>query len=103
MPKCVPFVSGEHSGQRIFCPGCKRSHLFDMPRWTWNGDSDRPTFSPSLRVFYQHPETGADVTICHSFVRDGRIEFLSDCEHEMKNRTVELPEIAGVNAFDLDC
>ena len=30
--------------------------------------------------------------VCHSFVRDGRIEFLSDCTHELAGQTVELEE-----------
>lgn len=29
---------------------------------------------------------------CHSYVRDGKIEFLGDCFHDLKNTTVELPE-----------
>jgi len=30
---------------------------------------------------------------CHSFVRDGRIEFLSDCTHALKGQTVDLPDL----------
>jgi hypothetical protein len=30
--------------------------------------------------------------VCHSFVKEGMIEFLSDCTHDMKNKTVELPD-----------
>lgn len=30
--------------------------------------------------------------VCHSFVRDGRIEFLSDCTHALAGQTVELSE-----------
>jgi hypothetical protein len=31
--------------------------------------------------------------VCHSFVRDGRIEFLSDSTHHLSGQTVELPEV----------
>jgi hypothetical protein len=71
------------------CPGCGCDHMFDCradgnrPSWTFDGDLERPTFSPSL--FY--PDR-----VCHSFVRDGRIEFLADCTHSLAGRTVELPE-----------
>lgn len=30
---------------------------------------------------------------CHSFVRDGKIEFLGDCTHEMAGTTIELPDV----------
>lgn len=30
--------------------------------------------------------------VCHSYVRDGKIEFLADCTHKLKNQTVEIPE-----------
>jgi hypothetical protein len=32
-------------------------------------------------------------TVCHSWVTNGRIQFLSDCTHSLKDQTVELPEI----------
>lgn len=31
--------------------------------------------------------------VCHSFIRDGRIEFLSDCTHALAGQTVDLPDI----------
>lgn len=31
---------------------------------------------------------------CHSFVRDGQIEFLSDCTHALAGKTVSLPAVA---------
>lgn len=75
-------------GWRFMCPGCGYSHSFDY-RWEFNGDADRPTFKPSLLLkiddgwYYD----------CHSFVKDGRIIFLSDCTHELAGQTVELPEM----------
>jgi hypothetical protein len=32
------------------------------------------------------------VPVCHSFVTDGRIQFLTDCTHAFAGRTVDLPE-----------
>lgn len=75
-------------GHMIFCPACKHGHLFD-DRWTFNGDYDKPTFRRSMLVNQDgkpgHPR-------CHSFVTDGKIEFLNDCTHEMAGQTVDLPE-----------
>ncbi len=69
----------------FFCPGCRNYHMFDE-RWQWNGDMDKPTFSPSLLCGHTSNRR------CHSFVRDGRIEFLSDCDHELAGQTVDMLE-----------
>lgn len=78
----------------IHCPGCKCSHVFTMchpnkdgAQWTWNGSLTSPTFSPSLLCNKDHPESR-----CHSFVKEGTIQFLSDCFHELANKTVPLPD-----------
>lgn len=76
--------SGEFHGWMIFCPGCKCAHLFDS-RWTFNNDMDKPTFRASMLVNASQPEKR-----CHSFVTDGKIQFLSDCYHELKDKTVDL-------------
>lgn len=31
--------------------------------------------------------------VCHSFVRNGRIEYLGDCTHHLKGQTVDLPDM----------
>jgi hypothetical protein len=30
--------------------------------------------------------------VCHSFVTDGRIQFLNDCTHPLAGQTVDIPE-----------
>lgn len=69
------------------CPGCGYGHVFHVPRWSWNGSTDKPTFRPSLFV-NQHDSKSR----CHSFVTDGRIQFLNDSHHELKGQTVDLPD-----------
>ena len=32
---------------------------------------------------------------CHSFVTDGRIQFLADCTHPLAGQTVDLPEVGA--------
>jgi len=76
--------SGEHHGWMVFCPGCKCGHLFDS-RWTFNGDMVKPTFRASMLVNQHDPKSR-----CHSFVTDGQIQFLDDCAHELKGKTVPL-------------
>jgi hypothetical protein len=70
----------------FLCPGCGERHALVEGRWAFNGDYERPTFTPSVLV-------SGDGAVCHSFVTDGRIQFLSDCTHSLAGQTVELPEI----------
>jgi hypothetical protein len=92
------------------CPGCDDVHSVTIEHpdgWTWNGDMERPTFTPSVRVrAVQWPPDGPKAnrrqnhpgvepgqhTTCHSFVTDGRIQFLGDCTHMLAGQTVDLPE-----------
>lgn len=98
----------------FWCPGCDMMHGIAVgegpgPRWTWNGDPERPTFSPSVLVQFdcwEPPVTPKNIEqwranpwqqtkvsrICHSFVRDGQIQFLGDCTHALAGQTVPLPE-----------
>lgn len=74
--------------------------------WSWDGDLERPTISPSVLV-HPHdrfidgslerpaltaPENITTTPLCHSFVTDGRIEYLSDSTHALAGQTVDLPE-----------
>ena len=88
----------EYNGVLFFeCPGCNRLHGVNVsreeqPKWSWNGDVNRPTFSPSILVegIYGEDRT---VEICHSFVRDGVIEFLNDCTHDKAGSKAEIPDL----------
>ncbi len=99
----------------FWCPGCNESHSISIADgrggWTVDvADPERPTFSPSVLVrsgHYAHDAAPGNCWCdyearfgkvsafkclrCHSFVRDGRIEFLSDCSHAMASQTVDLP------------
>jgi hypothetical protein len=82
------------SGYASFCPGCNEYHIFDK-RWTFDGNFDSPTFTPSLLCStpeYQDEEWNIASTRCHSFVRAGQWEFLGDCTHELKDKTVPMRE-----------
>lgn len=99
-----PILRGTDDGGKVFfCPGCNEVHIVRTgdgpgPRWGWNGDVDRPTFEPSVLVTTGRrvdpsfvPEPGDPPECCHSFVREGRIQFLGDCTHALAGQTVELP------------
>ncbi len=84
----------------FWCPGCDGAHQVGVgdgpgPRWGYNGNPDKPTFTPSVNVTYNGADAGVDgapPAICHSFVTDGKIQFLSDCTHSLAGQTVDLPD-----------
>lgn len=80
------------------CPGCKTTHEFTTnPKfrtggvWTFNGNLDQPSFSPSLLVNKNHEVPS--IMECHSWITDGKIKFYDNCDHDLKNQTVELFDI----------
>ena len=104
-------------GYSFFCPGCQWRHAIWITNpgghsWTFDGNEEFPTFAPSLHIKTGHycagqptaencewcKEDTADgirsmCIVCHSFIRNGRIEFLSDCTHELAGQTVDLPDL----------
>lgn len=69
------------------CPGCGYEHAFSAKVHTFNGDLNNPTIKPSL--LQNNPQNHHT---CHSYITDGRIQFLGDCWHDLKGQTVDLPD-----------
>lgn len=78
-------------GYCFWCPACDIYHAVNIEPggWTFNGDEDKPTFSPS--ILFHGDENGFGGFRCHSFVRDGQIQYLTDCTHDLAGKTVPLP------------
>ncbi len=93
----------------FFCPGCKESHQITVrddpnrqgPTWGYNGNPEAPTFTPSILVRWNEPSdkdcefdnpAKDRQMVCHSFVTDGRIQFLNDCTHSLAGQTVDIPD-----------
>lgn len=89
----------------FYCEGCNNHHGVN-DTWQFNGDFEKPTFSPSVLVRGIVPITDDEAEkilsgekiepkpfVCHSFVTDGRIQYLNDCTHELAGQTVELRDI----------
>lgn len=89
-------------------------HAVNHAHWHFNGDYEKPYLSPSVHVraghyashqgneqdcwckyYERHPEQTREFRcyVCHSLVRDGWIEFLSDCTHALAGQRVELLDI----------
>jgi len=113
--KIIRDSDGKFYGIQFVCPGCmthheigdvtlpvrwlpegeeESPHIRVSPHWDFNGNFDKPTFGPSVLMSADYAGTPF---VCHSFVREGRIEFLGDCTHALAGQTVDLPEIEGEN------
>lgn len=102
----------------FFCPGCTHTHVLSISGpgavWGWDRNVERPTFTPSVLIQSGHhipsqagkrcwcdanrerQEQGREpygftCGVCHSFVVDGHIQFLSDSTHRLAGQTVPLP------------
>jgi len=87
-------ISNVEGQYLINCPGCKSIHSFfakpfanpiNGASWDFNDNFEFPTLYPSLLLNY---EDGSGR--CHSYIKEGKIQFLDDCTHELKNQIVEL-------------
>jgi len=106
-----------HADYLFFCPGCECAHGvwttnpngMTGATWTFNDNMEKPTFNPSLLVrwdTWEPPVTPENMdefhknkweqtrvsNVCHSYVRDGMIQFLPDCTHKLAGQTVPLSE-----------
>jgi hypothetical protein len=75
--------------------------------WQVTGAGETLTISPSVLVYERKkfinedlewdallaPENVTTAPRCHSFVRNGHIEFLSDSTHALAGQTVQLPPL----------
>lgn len=110
-------ISNETGVFFFHCKGCKCDHSVYTrfanslgAKWAFNGDVDKPTISPSLLVswtqadppitsenfdeYKRNPWTQTPVKkVCHSFITDGKIQYLNDSTHEFAGQTIELPEL----------
>lgn len=99
-------------GLWVWCPGCGEAHRAQTigtdgrpptgPCWDWDGNVDAPTISPSLLVggvqwaedepFHKpgHAVAAGASIVCHSFIRAGKWEFLTDSTHDLAGQTVPM-------------
>lgn len=105
-------------GYIYWCQGCEEIHTVktDGPGaiWGFDGNVDAPTFTPSVLVTSGHyvsfHKPGSDCWCtynakrperpspfkcrrCHTFIRGGMVQFLSDCTHAFAGQTLPLPDL----------
>lgn len=72
-------------------------------KWSFNNDFENPTFSPSINErtgYFVDPNAKGDPEWLkenswhgHFFVTNGMVQFCSDCSHDLRGQTLELPKI----------
>lgn len=86
----------------FWCQACQTHHAVPVryagddgdTGWTWNGDREHPTLTPSLLTRGTVPLTDAQADkvlageriepaplVCHLFLTDGMIHYLADSTH----------------------
>ncbi len=98
--------SNGRRGLSYWCQGCESLHKVWVEggppgsNWGWNGNVDRPTFTPSVLVTYPaNPDADEEFKEwrterrCHTFITDGMVQFLGDCTHALAGQTLALPEL----------
>ena len=102
-------------GLKYWCQGCNTPHIVIVSgpgAWGWNGDVERPVFTPSVLVTgvkqltnEQHKTYLRDGTLpaaepmrCQAFVgcngaQPGEVIFLGDCTHELANQVHPFPDL----------
>lgn len=113
--KCMRNVQGD--GLMYWCQGCNGAHVIYHGAghpWTWDGNLEAPTFSPSVLIRTGHysdrPEPLPDgrcswcveaeteghatmCSLCHTFITAGMVQFLSDCTHQYAGQLLALPDL----------
>lgn len=108
MGQVSPFLRRAEGGYSHWCPACGEMHMIP-DRWTFNGNVNCPSFSPSVKITGKKaivdakgewtgewalgPDGKALDDCCHYVLTDGVLNFCTDCLHELKGQSVPLPEL----------
>lgn len=92
---------------KFWCPGCDDVHMVSNDAWQVSDFIFGLTIRPSILVYERKklinedlewdalisPDNITTMPRCHSFVTDGKIEFLSDSTHKLAGQTVDIPDL----------
>lgn len=93
-----------------WCPGCQQMHHIWVPRWSFDGNLDAPTFNPSVKItgkkivvvdgrwtgeWVRDANGNAVDDCCHYFLHAGVLKFCSDSLHPLAGQNVPLPDLPG--------
>lgn len=82
----------------FWCEPCSTHHVYTTklgegetgPVWSFNGDEEHPSFTPSLlcnrNLTPEHKAAGGHR--CHLYLTGGMVRYLGDCTHAMAGQSV---------------
>lgn len=103
-------------GYSHWCLGCEEMHMIP-DRWRFDGNVDRPTFSPSVKITGKQTVkekgrwTGEWVRdangkaldyCCHYILTAGTLNFCADSTHALAGKAIPLPPLPADLSDDLD-
>jgi len=114
-------LEGDVKRLAYWCQGCNKMHGVIVEggkpgqAWGWNGDVDKPVFTPSVlyqRNMWTPPVTPENIEqwraapweqvqvqhVCHTFIgcngaQPGEVIFLGDCTHALAGTVQPLPDL----------
>jgi len=95
-------------GYGFWCEGCKLPHFIavDIPnevtnaQWDVSWNLGEPTAKPSILVTFPWGDPPVN-NVCHSYITEGKIEYLTDCTHHLAGQTIELPNFKWSEENDI--
>lgn len=102
-----------HEGRAFwYCAGCREGHSVPVDgsggsnkNWYWNGSTENPTITPSVRHFNpagpygENGEQRPERTTCHYFITNGAIIYCDDSSnHQLRGShpLTDFPEGYGL-------
>lgn len=78
-----------------WCPGCEEMHVLPWKRggWTFDGNVDAPTFTPSFKHTWTRGDDGGVEHVCHYVLTAGVLNFCADSTHALAGKSVPLPDL----------
>lgn len=76
-----------------WCPACQEVHQLPSNGWTFDGNVDCPTYTPSFKHWWtNHATTPPTTQICHYTLTAGVLHFYADSTHTTRG-AIPLPEL----------
>lgn len=81
-----------------WCPGCEEAHPLPYKRgWTWDGNLEAPTFSPSFKHDWAPngfvKSDGRVIQCCHYIITAGQVAYCGDSTHALAGKTIPMPDL----------
>lgn len=92
-------------GWVVKCPAMGHIIIPSDGRWTFNGNYERPSFSPSINETIGSPGSTLDDlrngkvhARNHVVITDGVLHYCGDCTHTLAGQSVEIPPLSDAEA-----